>query len=83
MISKVPKFRVGQVVVYVNGDTYELGVIKSIVMNNPNAPVGEETYSYRVWYHTGETTALTNEHNLHYLVNEYAFTITRKKIDDN
>lgn len=40
-----------------------------------------ETISYRVWYHTGDTTALTPEHCLHKIANTYAFTILRKQAD--
>lgn len=40
-----------------------------------------ETFSYRVWYHTGDTTALTPEHCLHKIANTYAFTILRKQAD--
>lgn len=40
-----------------------------------------ETISYRVWYHTGDTSALTREDTLHKIDNAYAFTILRKQAD--
>lgn len=36
---------------------------------------------YRIWYHTGDTTALTEETNLYKIQNAYAFTILRKQVD--
>jgi hypothetical protein len=102
------KFNVGDVVLYQNGDSFELGVVKEVVAYES----GEDTYlktyesmccgcpfekrcheeckhcdsfleaitsyKYRVYYHTGDTTALTDECNLHKLSNAYAFNIIRK-----
>ena len=67
----VPKFEVGQTVLYINGDTYELGIIKTLIPT-------ESGYKYRVWYHTGDTTAVTDERLLHEIKNEYAFRIIRR-----
>lgn len=65
------KFKKGQVVLYQNGTTFELGIIKEVV----------ERRGYRVWYHIGDTSALTDETNLHELKNAYAFLIMRRKAD--
>jgi len=65
------KFKEGQVVLYQNGTSFELGIVKEVV----------ERKGYRVWYHTGDTSALTNESNLHELKNAYAFLIMRRKAD--
>lgn len=69
-----PKFYVGQNVIYVNGNRYELGVVKDILFVN-------NKYLYRVWYHTGSTTATTDEDLLHTISNDYAFSILRKSAD--
>ena len=61
------KFNIGEVVLYQNGERFELGVVKEVLDNK-----------YRVWYHTGDTTALTNEEHLHKIENAYAFNIIRK-----
>jgi hypothetical protein len=84
------KFNVGETVLYKNGDSFELGIVKEVIPYEQRAhtkqdglfgkPSGElyEAYKYRVWYHTGDTTALTDEHHLHKIDNAYAFTIIRK-----
>lgn len=66
-----PKFYIGQNVIYVNSNRYELGVVKDILFVN-------NKYLYRVWYHTGSTTATTEEDLLHTISNDYAFSILRK-----
>lgn len=90
MIIIQPKFKEGQIVLYKNGDSYELGVVKSIVPQEYDRPViGSEpiqtykdfNYSYFVWYHTGDTAALTDESDLHELRNAYAFLMLRRKAD--
>lgn len=87
------KFKEGQVVLYQNGSTFELGIVKEVIERRIKQhlkqdgfygePTGEETvqFYYRVWYHTGDTSALTNENNLHELKNAYAFLIMRRKAD--
>lgn len=65
------KFKEGQVVLYQNGTNFELGIVKEVV--TPRI--------YRVWYHIGDTSALTDESNLHELKNAYAFLIMRRKAD--
>lgn len=67
MSDNQTKYRVGQFVIYANGSRLELGEIKEIV---------DDTYC-RVWYHTGDTTALTHVRNLSPIQNEYAFNINR------
>jgi hypothetical protein len=87
------KFKVGQVVLYQNGTTFELGVVKSVVAHTKRhaqrqdglhgEPTGSEyiAYSYFVLYHTGDTSASTPEHTLHEIKNAYAFLILRRKAD--
>lgn len=84
------KFKVNEVVLYENGERFELGVIKEIIPYERRThtkqdglfgkPSGElhEAYKYRVWYHTGDTTALTDERYLYKIENAYAFNIIRK-----
>lgn len=65
------KFRVGQTVIYRNGETYELGVVTEI-------RVYDKGICYRVKYHTGDTSALTDEDLLKEITNEESFLIKRK-----
>lgn len=67
------KFKVNDVVLYQNGERFELGIVKDIVEKDSGQTC------YRVWYHTGDTTALTDEHLLHAVANQYAFTILRRQ----
>lgn len=71
-----PKFKKGDIVLYQNGNTFELGLVKSIV--DPNT---KYEYSYKVYYHTGATTAVTDERNLHPIMNAYAFKIIKRSVD--
>lgn len=63
--------KVNDIIIYQNGDTFELGIIKEVLENN----------KYRIWYHTGDTTAVTDINNIHPIMNAYAFTIIRKQAD--
>lgn len=62
------KYKVGDLVLYQNGDRFELGIIKK----------KRDEESFWVWYHTGDTAALTHIRNLHKIINEYAFNVERK-----
>jgi len=59
------RFKPGQLVIYKNGDRLEVGKIKRI--NGDGA---------WVWYHSGETAALTNFRNLYPLENAYCIKET-------
>jgi hypothetical protein len=72
-LKKMNKYEVGEVVLYQNGDNFELGIIKRL---------GNSPDTYFVWYHMGDTAACTNERNLHKIINLYAFEIKRLKVDD-
>ena len=54
------KFKEGQLIIYVNGDSYEIGKIKRIVSDGAF-----------VYYSSGETAAKTSFDLMHPLVNEY------------
>ena len=54
------KFKEDQLIIYVNGDSYEIGKIKRIVKDGAF-----------VWYSSGETAAKTPFDMMHPLVNEY------------
>lgn len=79
------KFSVNEVVLYQNGDRFELGIVKEVlereVLDFPSDAEQTIVCEYRVWYHTGDTSALTPEHCLHKISNAYAFTILRKQAD--
>ena len=53
-------FKVGEYIVYRNGDRYELGKIKRITDDGAF-----------VYYHEGDTAAKTPFHCMHKLANEY------------
>ena len=56
----MPKFKEGQLIVYRNGDTYEIGKIKRVVSNGAF-----------VYYSSGDTAAKTPFDLMHPLVNAY------------
>ncbi|MCM1130118.1 MAG: hypothetical protein NC310_00445 [Roseburia sp.] len=79
-ITSEPLFKVGEIVIYQNGDSYELGVVKEVrVKTDWN---GKPAYGYFVYYHTGDTAAMTDEYLLHKIANSYAFEIRRKRCDE-
>ena len=90
MKTKQPKFKVGQLVAYTQGTKCELGIIKKVVPqsytckvigSDPLQTYEDYNYSYFVWYHTGDTAALTDENMLYEISNEYAFLIHRRTVD--
>lgn len=66
------KFEVGEIIIYQNGDRFELGEIKRVCDNG----------DCFVYYHTGDTSARTPKENIHKIINTYAFKIRRKKYDE-
>ncbi len=74
------KFKPGDVVLYRNGTVYELGIVKSVTTLSSELE-GEVPYGYYVWYHTGDTAALTHESDLYRLNNSYAFTVLRRSVE--
>ena len=89
------EFEVGEVVLYQNGEKFELGVVKKVVpveikdrlkqdglFGEPSGETTHIEYIYFVNYHTGDTAAMTPEHTLHKIVNLYAFDIKRKSCED-
>lgn len=66
-------FKEDDVVVYQNGDNFELGIVKSVCDNG----------DCFVWYHTGDTTARTPKEYLHKLSNAYAFHVIRLDTEGN
>lgn len=74
------KFKPGETVLYQNGAKFELGIVKSITTLSSEQE-GIIPYGYRVWYHTGDTTALTHESDLHKIINNYAFTVLRRSVE--
>ena len=56
----MPKFKEGQLIVYRNGDTYEIGKIKRVVSDGAF-----------VYYSSGETAAKTPFDLMHPLVKAY------------
>ena len=87
-----PKFKVGDIVLYHQyGDEFSLGEIKEVFtqyersrlkqdgMLGPATGPEIKTYKYSVYYHTGDTAAITDERSLVKINNLYAFNIKRKR----
>ena len=92
------KFNKSDVVLYKNGDTYELGIINTVLCRvqmfgkewrvplhfiEDDQELYIVGYDYFVFYHTGSTTALTSEELLIPIKNIYAFNIIRKSAEDD
>lgn len=92
------KFNKDDVVLYKNGDTYELGVINTVLCRvqmfgkewrvplrllEDDQELYIVGYDYFVFYHTGNTTALTSEELLIPIKNIYAFNVIRKSVEDD
>ncbi len=60
MKKDAPEFKAGDLIIYRNGDSYEIGKIKRV------CPDGAF-----VWYHEGSTAAKTPFDCMHRLVNAY------------
>ena len=58
-------FREGELIVYVNGDTFQIGEIKRICSDGAF-----------VWYHEGDTASKTPFENMHKLQNAYCIKQT-------
>lgn len=72
------KFGVGEIVAYKKGELIELGEVKEII------DYGDDGggYRYRVLYHMGDTSAVTFEKDLIGILNLYAFSIVRKRVEE-
>ena len=75
-----PKFKVGEVVMYQNGDRNELGIVKKVESLGSHEE-NRIAWGYRVWYHTGDTTAMTHESLLKPISNAYAYTVLRRGVN--
>ena len=71
--EKYPEYKVGETVLYQNGDKFELGIVKTVILDSEYYPTDE----YFIWYNTGDTAARTHARNLHKISNDYAFNIIR------
>lgn len=58
-------FKENQLVVYKNGDKFEVGKIKTL-----------KEHGAFIWYHSGETAALTNYEDIHPIINEHCILKT-------
>lgn len=67
-----PEYHPEETVIYQNGNSFELGIIKRKA-NDPN--------TYFVRYHMGDTAACTHARNLHKIQNSYVFQIIRKDVN--
>lgn len=66
-------FQKGQLVIYKGSNGYELGKIKKIKDNN----------SAWVWYHSGDTAALTDFDLIKPLINDYCISDIINKIEED
>lgn len=78
------KFKINDVVLYKNGNTYKLGVIKEVIKIESQDNLFNDIYieyKYRVWYHSGDTTAVTDEALLIPIDNINNFTVIRHSVN--
>ena len=59
------KFKENELIIYKNGDRFEIGKINRLTEDGAF-----------VWYHSGETAAKTPYHCMHKLINSYCVTKT-------
>lgn len=69
-----PKYFPEEVVIYQNGNQFELGVVKS---------KANQDDEYFVRYHMGDTAACTHAINLHKIHNSYVFQVIRKDVNSD
>ena len=72
----MPKFEVGEAIVYRNGDSCEIGIVKRVCDRYDT-----QEQDYFVYYHTGDTAARTPESCMNKIRNAYAYEIRRKTED--
>lgn len=65
-------FDVGEPIIYQNGDSYELGIVKKVCENG----------DCFVNYNTGDTAARTPKETMHKIKNRYAFHVYRLDTND-
>jgi len=70
-VFNVDKYSVGETVICQNGPVFQLGQVKEVLPDD----------RYRVWYHRGDTSAVTCAVNLHKISNAYSFLTIRRKND--
>lgn len=66
-------FENGEIILYQNGEQYEIGIIKERYDNSE----GKECY--RVYYHLGDTSALTNATDMKKINNAFMLPEMLKK----
>ena len=79
------KFKQGDIVLYKNGERYQLGEIKEVLEFEETDIFNDIyiKYKYRVWYHSGNTTAITDESLLIPIDNIYNFTVIRHSVESD
>ena len=79
------KFKQGDIVLYKNGERYQLGEIKEVLEFEETDIFNDIyiKYKYRVWYHSGNTTAVTDESLLIPIDNIYNFTVLRHSVEND
>lgn len=70
--AETPEFEEGELIVYQNGETFEIGEIKRICDDGAF-----------VWYHEGDTASKTPFENMHKLRNAYCIKQTSLALDRN
>jgi len=59
------EYKVGQLIIYKKGDTFQIGKIKTLI--------NEGAF---VYYHSGETSAVTSYRNMYPIENDYCILKT-------
>lgn len=66
------EFKPGETIIYQNGDSFEIGIVKRVYENG----------DCFVNYHTGDTASRTPKENMHKIKNLYAFHVYRLNFND-
>lgn len=79
------KFKQGDIVLYKNGERYQLGEIKEVLEFEETDIFNDIyiKYKYRVLYHSGNTTSVTDENLLIPIDNIYNFTVLRHSVEND
>lgn len=73
-VAETPEFHEGELIVYQNGETFQIGEIKRL------CDFAEGAF---VYYHEGDTACLTPFENMHKLQNAYCIKQTSFALDRN
>lgn len=78
------KFKRNDVVLYQNGNQFQIGIVKDVVEIQEQDNLFNDIYikyKYNIWYHSNDTTEVIDETLLHPISNIHDFTVIRHSIN--